>query len=200
MLNVAVLLYDNAELLDFTGPYEVFTVASQLNETPLMNVFSVSHDGKTVSAANGMKVVPDYAFANCPTIDILAIPGGIGARVECENPVTLDFVSHIYQQASIVFTVCSGTRIVAKLGLLDGQTCTSHHSVFANLKEIAPNIIIDEESRFVDNGKIMTAGGISAGIDLALHIVSKLFGSRALQKTVEYMEYGDWKQIRAKRA
>ncbi len=193
MLNVGIFLFDNVEVLDFAGPFEVFAVTSELSSFSLLKVFTVSHDGKGIRAVNGLMVQPDYSFETHPQIDILVIPGGVGTKAEIENPKSLDWVRSRCERSQITFSVCSGARILGKLGLLDGTKCTTHHEVIPHLREIAPLAIVDGESRFVDNGKIMTSGGISAGIDLSLHIVRKLFGAEVAGRTIQYMEYGDWK-------
>jgi len=195
MNNVGIFLFNDIELLDFAGPYEVFSVTSELNEQKLFQVFSISDDGSEIKSINGLKVVPDYSFANHPPIDILIIPGGIGTRAEITKNHVLEWSKKVAASAQITMTVCSGARIPAKLGLLDHLEATTHHTVFASLKELAPNIILNPDKRFVDNGTIMTAGGISAGIDLSLHIVKKLHGEAVVNKTIRYMEYGDWRAL-----
>ncbi|MBF0376256.1 MAG: DJ-1/PfpI family protein [Desulfamplus sp.] len=189
MVNVGIFLFNEVEVLDFAGPFEVFSVTSELSEYSLLKVFTISRDGKMVTAVNGLKVLPDYSFDLHPQIDILVIPGGVGSKKEIEDKETLEWVKKNYLTSQITFSVCSGARILGKLGLLDGLKSITHHEVISHLKEIAPLTIIDVDSRYIDNGKIMTSAGISAGIDLSLHIVRKLFGTEIERKTIEYMEY-----------
>jgi transcriptional regulator GlxA family with amidase domain len=195
MENVGIFLFNDIELLDFAGPYEVFSVTSELNDHKLFRVFSLTGDGREIKSVNGLKVVPDYGFANHPPIDILVIPGGVGTRAEVTKRSVLDWVAGVHQGAKITMTVCSGARLPAALGLLDGLETVTHHTVFDSLKKLAPGTIINADKRFVDNGKIMTSGGISAGIDLSLHIVRKLCGEDIANKTIKYMEYGDWRNL-----
>lgn len=193
MRNVGIFLFRDIELLDFAGPYEVFSVTNELNDHKLFNVFTISADGLEVKTINGLKVIPDYDFNNHPRVDILVAPGGVGTRVEINNAETLAWMKKLTSHTQIVMSVCSGTRFLGKLGLIDNLESTTHHQVFASLQELAPLTIINPDKRFVDNGNVMTAGGISAGIDLSLHVVEKLCGKEIVDKTIKYMEYGDWK-------
>lgn len=193
MKNVGIFLFDNVELLDFAGPYEVFSVTSQLNDHKLFKVFTITEDGKNIKSINGLTVVPDFSIHDHPPIDILIIPGGDGTKVVIKKQGILDWVSRVHADTKITMTVCSGARIPGILGLLDGLESTTHHQVFDDLRRLAPQTIINEEKRFIDNGRIMTSGGISAGIDLSLHIVKKLYGEEIANKTIKYMEYGDWR-------
>ena len=195
MTNVGIFLFNDIELLDFAGPYEVFSVTSDLNKLPLFNVFTISSDGSEIRSVNGLKVVPDFSFTNHPPIDIFVIPGGVGTRAEINKQEVLGWVNQTCKSSSITMSVCSGARLLGILGFLDHLESTTHHEVFENLKEIAPNTIIRPEKRFIDNKNIMTAGGISAGIDLSLHIVEKTQGKAIVNKTRRYMEYGDWQSL-----
>jgi len=196
MHNIAILIFDDVEVLDFAGPFEVFSVTSELNGYNLMNVFTVSKGAGLIRAVNGLKVVPDYTIADHPDVDILVVPGGVGTRRLLDDAVILEWVSAVSGKSSITFSVCSGARVLAKLGLLDGIEAITHHEVIPHLRELAPKALIREDVRFVDNGHIMTSGGISAGIDLSLHIVGKLFGTEIRNRTIRYMEYGDWRAHR----
>ena len=196
MYQVGILLFNRVELLDFAGPYEVFSVTSELNNHEMFHVFTISADGKKIKTVNGLTVLPDYSFSNHPPVDILIIPGGIGTRDEFVNPATLAWVQKNSLTAAITMSVCSGTRILAVLGLLDHREATTHHEVMEHVQELAPTAILTAEKRFVDNETVMTSGGISAGIDLALHIVEKLYGEATAHKTIRYMEYSDWKSIK----
>ena len=193
MRNVGIYLFNNVELLDFAGPYEVFSVTSELNNYEIFRVFTVTEDGGPVKSVNGLKIIPDCSIKDHPQIDILIIPGGDGTKAVINNSVVLDWIRKVYEKTEIMMSVCSGARIPGVLGLIDNLESTTHHEVFGDLRRIAPLTIINEEKRFIDNGRIMTSGGISAGIDLSLHIVKKLCGKSIADKTIRYMEYGDWK-------
>jgi transcriptional regulator GlxA family with amidase domain len=189
MLNVGILLFNDVELLDFAGPFEVFTVASEMHGYQYFNVFTLSCDGGTIKTVNGLRVQTDYSLDSHPAIDVLVIPGGVGTRKLVHDDAILGWIQEIHKSARITCSVCSGALLLGKLGILDKLSSTTHHQVLDLLKELAPLTTIDTSKRFIDNGKVMTSAGISAGIDLALHIVNKLYGSDAEQKTVEHMEY-----------
>jgi len=191
MQNVGILIFSDVEVLDFAGPYEVFSVASEMHEYKYFNVFTISENGELITTVNGLKVQPDYSFDSHPDIDILVIPGGFGSRKLIKNEKVLNWVKRNYLKSKITCSVCSGALVLGKLGLLDNLNSTTHHQVTELLKEIAPLTNVDKEKRYIDNGKVMTSAGISAGIDLALHIVKKIYGIEAERKTVEHMEY--WK-------
>ncbi len=187
--NVGILLFDDIELLDFAGPYEVFAVADELNGHSLFNVFTLSENGHEIKTIHGLRVQPDYSTEKAPRIDILVIPGGDGTKAVIRNQPLLDWVRQAYEQAEIAFSVCSGARIPAILGLLDGKEFTTHHAVVDDVIAIAPKSFYKKGARFVDNGRLMTAAGISAGIDLSLHIVEKLHGAQVKEQTMKYVEY-----------
>jgi transcriptional regulator GlxA family with amidase domain len=187
--NVAIFVFDDVEVLDFAGPFEVFSVTSELNNYECFNVYTVAEKPGAITAVNGLSVNPKYGLAECPCPDILIIPGGIGSRTAMNNAQVIEWVKTSSRQAELVLSVCSGARILAKSGLLDGLEATTHHEVIAHLRELAPTATIRENLRFVDTGKIMTSGGISAGIDLSFHVVRKLLGEEIAAKTARYMEY-----------
>ena len=168
MNNVGIYLFNDIELLDFAGPYEVFSVTSELNNYQLFRVFTISSNGAEIKSINGLRVMPDFGFDNHPPIDIFVIPGGVGTRAEINKTEVLNWIHKTYQCSTITMSVCSGARILGALGLLDFLEATTHHEVMEHIKEIAPNTIISQDKRYIDNGKIMTSGGISAGIDLSL--------------------------------
>lgn len=195
MINIGIFLFNDIELLDFAGPYEVFSVTSELNQYELFQVFTITQDGSSIKSVNGLKVIPDYSFSNHPPIDLLIIPGGVGTRNEMEKEPVLNWIRQNHESAEITLSVCSGAILLGKLGLLDHLESVTHHEVISHLREIAPETLINPEKRFIDNGRIMTSAGISAGIDLSLHVVEKLYGVEIRNKTVTYMEYGDWENI-----
>lgn len=198
MHNVGIFLFNDIELLDFAGPYEVFSVTSELNDDRLFKVFAISEDGAAIKAVNGLTVVPDFSFSDQPPVDILVIPGGVGTKAIMNKTEVLGWIKRTYESAKITMSVCSGARILGRLGILDGLETVTHHEVIEHLREIAPLAMINADQRFIDTGKVMTSGGISAGIDLSLHIVKKLYGEAIAKKTMQYMEYGDWREQRLK--
>jgi transcriptional regulator GlxA family with amidase domain len=186
---IAILLFDNAEVLDFAGPFEVFSVASELNNHALFSVFTVAKTTAPIRAVNGLSVNPDYDFSTCPNPDILIISGGAGTRVLMQDAEVLAWVREAYAQAEMTLSICSGARILGQLGLLDGKPYCTHHEVYPHLLEIAPLGAPQPEKRFVQAGKIFTSGGISAGIDLSFHVLEMLAGADVARATARYMEY-----------
>jgi transcriptional regulator GlxA family with amidase domain len=195
MLNVGILLFNGIELLDFAGPYEVFSVAAELYNYQLFNVFTITDDGAAIQSVNGLQVIPDYNFNNHPPIDILIVPGGNGTKAEMNKDVVLQWLAQQNNKSQLTMSICSGTRLLGKMGLLDNLKIVTHHEVIPDMKEIAPTAIIEEKVRFIDNGKILTSAGISAGIDLSLYVVAKLYGKEVADKTAIYMEYGNWEEL-----
>ena len=189
--NVAILIYDDAEVLDFAGPFEVFSVTSELNNHELFNVFTVAEKSSPISAVNGLSVNPTYTFGDHPPIDILIISGGNGSRNQMENENTLNWISDIKDNLEFLVSICSGSRLLGVLGLLDHRPYCTHHEVYDHMKQIVPTGEPRTEQRFVRSGNIFTSGGISAGIDLSFHIVNLLHGEDIAVKTATYMEY-DW--------
>ncbi|MEB3277443.1 MAG: DJ-1/PfpI family protein [Lyngbya sp.] len=187
--NVGILLFNDVEVLDFAGPFEVFSVTSELNENKPFRVYTVAETPEKIRAKNGLSVNPEYTFTDCPSPHILIIPGGIGSREAMKNSNILNWVKTCSQDAELVLSVCTGALILAKVGLLDGLRATTHHQAFDLLREFAPKTEVVENQRYVDEEKIMTAGGISAGIDLSLYVVAKLLGQEIALKTTQYMEY-----------
>ena len=188
---VGILLFENVEVLDFAGPFEVFAVTSELNDHELFEVFTVAVSDDIISCVNGLLVKPQYTLDNHPGIDVLIIPGGFGTRALLTDDTVLKWVSKVHENTAVTMSVCTGSLMLGKLGLLDGTRATTHHEVFDLFKKTSPKAILSTD-RFTENGKVYTSGGISAGIDLSFHIVTKLFGQTTADKTQVYMEYGNW--------
>jgi transcriptional regulator GlxA family with amidase domain len=189
MRNTAIFIFDEVEVLDFCGPFEVFSVTNELNNNELFNVFTVSERMKTVRTKNGLRVLPDYDLDNSPVPDILIVPGGRGTRRVMHNSGVLSWIKTIAAGTELVLTVCTGSLVVAKTGLLDGLKTTTHHEVLPLLRETAPDTEVLSNQRFVDNGSIIVSAGISAGIDMCLYVVDKLHGESTANRTARYMEY-----------
>ena len=186
--NVAILLFDDAEILDFCGPYEVFSVASRQSEQPSFNVFTTAEKTR-ITARNGLSVNPDHTLPTCPMSDILLVPGGIGSRREINNNPLIEWIKRAAGDAELVLSVCTGALLLGKGGLLDGLDMTTHHGACDLLREIVPSGTVHEDRRFVDNGKIVTSAGIAAGIDMSLHVVERLLGLDVAAATARQMEY-----------
>jgi transcriptional regulator GlxA family with amidase domain len=193
MKHFGIFLFDDMELMDFAGPYEVFTAVNLALEEMLCKVYTISETGSTIKTINGLQVLPDFSIDNSPQPEILVIPGGNGTRQLVNNLSFIQWLKSSAEKSEIVFSVCSGARLLAKAGLLEGLEFTTHHLVYEDVAQLAPSAKLKKEKRFTDNGKVMTAGGITAGIDLSLYIVEKLFGLSTAKKVQVYMEYGDWR-------
>ena len=187
--NVAILLFDEIEVLDFAGPFEVFAVTDELRGYATFNVFTVAENIGTIRARNGLKVIPDYARESCPSPHVLIIPGGFGTRALLHKPALLEWVRQKAGRAELVMSVCTGSLVLGQAGLLDGLRATTHHDCLELLRTTAPRAEVVANERFIDNGRILTAAGISAGIDCSLHVVERLLGADAATQTARYMEY-----------
>jgi len=190
-LNIAIFIYDDAEVLDFSGPFEVFSTASRLsNQAPLFNVFLVAEKKSPVTARAGYSVNPHYDFNDHPEIDVLIVAGGVHGR-ELGKASVLNWVSKTENNAQIVASVCTGAFILAEAGLLSGLSVTTHWEDLNDLKDAYPELTIIPSQRWVDQGRFITSGGISAGIDMSLHLVSRLANTDLAEKTARQMEF-DW--------
>lgn len=171
---VGILLFDEVEVMDFAGPFEVFSLAETVDKQKLFQVHTISPDGELISARNGLKVQPDYAIHNMPAVDILIIPGGYGAEeIIIHDPVIIKWIQTQAQQVKLLASICTGALVLAEAGLLDGLEATTHWMDLERLQQDYPEVIVKSGVKFVDQGSIMTSAGISAGIHLALHIVSE---------------------------
>lgn len=187
--NVAILLFDDVEVLDFAGPFEVFAVTDELHDHQAFHTFTMALKPGTVRARNGLKIVADFTLENCPSPQLIVIPGGAGTRLLLNMPALHEWLRVKARSAEIVMSVCTGSLILGRTGLLDDLRATTHHKAFAELRLHAPKTEVIENERFIDNGKIITSAGISAGIDCSLHVVARLFGEDAANRTADYMEY-----------
>jgi len=188
--NVAILIYDHVEPLDFVGPFEVFISASNRGQD--FNVYTVAETEGAVNALGNLSINPAYTIATCPKPDILIVPGGWGARKEMLNQTITAWIAQLSQEVEVLLSVCTGALILAKANLLDGLTVTTNRLALNELKElVSPSTVIDSEARYVDNGRIILSAGVSAGIDASLYVVGKLLGEERAVQTANIMEY-DW--------
>jgi transcriptional regulator GlxA family with amidase domain len=190
--NVAILIFDEVEVLDFCGPFEVFSVTGRREDLNPFNVYTVAEKGQPILARNRLSVIPSHTIRDCPQPGILVVPGGLGTRKEMYNPVLIDWIKSCSEKAELVLSVCTGALLLAKAGLLEGLGATTHHGAIDLLKKAAPNTSVQANKRIVDNGRIIVSAGISAGIDMSLYVVAKLLGKDQALDTAQYMEY-DWK-------
>ena len=191
---VGIVIFDEIEVLDFCGPFEVFSV-TRLNEerrreepSPF-EVLLISQFNQPVTTTGGMKVVPDFTFDNSPASDILVVPGGLGFLKEMHNEVMLSFVRSRAPRVETLASVCTGALILGNAGLLDSLCATTHWRYLQMMQELFPKVTVDSKSHVVKAGKVITSAGISAGIDMALHVVTDYFGEGIARATARHMEY-----------
>jgi transcriptional regulator GlxA family with amidase domain len=180
--NVAILVYEEVEPLDFAGPGEVFAA------TRGFEVFSIAASDAPVESGGFFRIVPRYTFARHPRIDILVVPGGNAGTV-LQDRESMSWIRKTAREADLVLSVCNGATVLAEAGLLDGLEATTHQGTLSALRRMAPRTVVHSDLRFVDNGKVITAAGVSAGVDASLHIVSRLLGEERARQTARYMEY-----------
>lgn len=185
VLKVACLVFDGVEVIDFTGPYEMFGAAN-------CEVYTVAATKAPVTTAMGLTVVPRYSFADAPAPDVLVVPGGSISGALASEP-TLGYVREVTAHDRQTLSVCNGAFILAEAGLLDGLSATTTNGNIAKLAARYPKVQVVRDRRWVDNGHIVTAGGLSAGIDGALHVIEKLMG-RGLAQRVALGEEYDWQR------
>lgn len=197
-LRVAILAFDEVEALDLAGPYEVFTTASRMHRRAApeagepFGTYCVARDLAPVRARAGLRVLPDADFASAPPPDVLVVPGGVmDAALAC--PATLVWVRRAAEGARIVASVCTGAFVLAEAGVLTHGPATTHWEDVPDLRERYPHLDVRENARWIDQGRIVTSGGISAGIDMALHLVARLAGQPLAERTARQMDYA-WTQ------
>ena len=190
-LRVAILIFDDVEVLDFAGPFEVFGVARASSGEFTCEVFTVALEQREIIARNGLRIVPHHIAADLGAVDILVVPGGFGTRRELTNPAMLEFIRTASSAAALTLSVCTGSLLLGAIGLLAGRSATTHKDAMDELRTLNCGANILPDARIVDNGRIVTSAGISADIDAALYIVARLFGQPSAAETARYMQY-DW--------
>ena len=186
---VGILLFDDVEVLDFAGPFEVFSVCGRRDGSYPFDVFTIAERTHPIAARGSLKVIPKHSFESHPRIDILVVPGGFGTRVEMLNQIVLDWIAQHTAEAEIVLSICTGALLLGRAGLLDGLPATTHHGALKLLQEVAPAAQVQGDRRIIDNGKIVVAAGVSSGIDASFHVIARLLGQAVARETAEYIEY-----------
>jgi putative intracellular protease/amidase len=185
--NLAILIFEGVQIIDYTGPYETFG-HTYSNDGPAFNIYTVSEKIGAITTAMGMSVNPKYSFENAPEPDVLVVPGGT-VKGQLENQNVIRWIQNKSNNAEIVMSVCNGAFILAKAGLLDGLEATTTAGLIPSFRQAAPKTKVVDDQRFVDNGKIITTAGLSSGIDGSLHVIEKLFGRGTAQMAALGMEY-----------
>lgn len=188
--NVAILVFDDVEILDFAGPYEVFNDAGELTNPTAFNVYNLGISNQPVIGRGKFIVTPRYSIDDCPQADILIIPGGFGTRPLLKHERLIDWIANQSKKVEYLLSVCTGALLLAQAGLLKNCSATTHHGAFDHLQQISPTTKIIKDQRFIQaSDQIITSGGISAGIDLSLFMVGKLIGLETREKVAAEMEY-----------
>jgi transcriptional regulator GlxA family with amidase domain len=195
-INVGILLFDNVEVLDFAGPFEVFSrtrlqpgvEARRSEEGAPFQVFTVARTRDPVTATGGLTVVPRHGFADAPRIDLLVVPGGFGTRRLLNDEETLGWIRRTAAAARQVTSVCTGALLLAKAGLLQGRRATTHWASLDLLDSLGAGVTVERASRVVDDG-VITSAGVASGMDMAFYIVETLFGREVADETARYIEY-----------
>ncbi|MBA2596067.1 MAG: DJ-1/PfpI family protein [Chloroflexia bacterium] len=196
---VGILIFPDVEILDFCGPFEVFasaTLPPQTEDGPepqLFAVFTVAERTEVVTCRGGLLVQPNHTLGSHPPLDLTVVPGGYGTRREQENPVVLDWIKRQRSSGALTTSVCTGAFLLGAAGLLDGLRATTHWATIDGLRARHPSTKVLADSRIVDEGEIITSAGVSAGIDMALHVVRRLHGDDIARRTARDMEY-DWRE------
>lgn len=190
-MNIGIYIYENAEVLDFSGPFEVFSTANRLGHKN-WNVFLVSENHGLTQARGGYPITSHFSFDDHPDIDLLVVVGGIHTE-EVKKSNVISWVSKVAHRATKVASVCTGAFILAEAELLDGLTVTTHWEDISDLKVDYPKLNVVDNRRWVSQDKYITSGGISAGIDMSLHLVTELASLALANKTAKQMEY-DWQK------
>ena len=195
--SVGIFVFDNVEVLDFAGPYEVFTTASRvygkqnlLSSVTPFEVFTIGKTKESVRARAGLKIDPDFDFNSHPKIDVLLIPGGVITEA-LKDASVINWIASISKQTKLTASICTGAFLLAKAGLLEGKSATTHWEDIEDLRVMFPHLEVKEQMRWVDEGKIVTSAGISAGIDMSLHLVERLINRDLALSTARQMEF-DW--------
>lgn len=196
---VGILIFDDVEVLDFCGPFEVFAMARTLSEAaeaaeeraPLFHPLTIAERPEIVRCRGGLLVQPHHTIYDHPPLDILVVPGGQGTRRERTNRTLLDWIAAQDRQTALTTSVCTGAFLLAANGLLDGLRATTHWASIGWLRDHHPAIDVRDDLRVVDEGRVVTSAGVSAGIDMALHLVGRLHGPSVAAETARRMEY-DW--------
>jgi transcriptional regulator GlxA family with amidase domain len=184
--SLAVVLFPEFELLDVFGPLEMFGALQGL-----VTIHTCAEKAGTVASAQGPQAVAEQDFRSAPACDLLLVPGGIGTRVEVENVALLDFLRRQSASAEVVMSVCTGAALLAAAGLLDGRRATTNKRVFAWVAAQGPRVRWVEQARWVEDGKFVTSSGVSAGMDMALAVISRLFGTALAEQIAFGTEY-EW--------
>jgi transcriptional regulator GlxA family with amidase domain len=189
---IGIFVFDGVEVLDFAGPYEVFSCASRIGETSPFRVLTIGQHTGTLRARAGLTVLPEADFASAGELNALIVSGGV-VTAELDKPEVIDWIAAMARRCDVVASVCTGAFLLARAGLLDGLEATTHGQDATALQAAHPAVRVRPGWRWIDNGAVVTSGGISAGIDMSLHLVGRMAGRELAVRTARQMEY-DWNE------
>ena len=194
--NAGILIFDNVEVLDFAGPFEVFSRtrlepgpdSRRTDDSAPFHVFTVAKSAAPVVTTGGLRVLPHFGFAEAPPIDLLVVPGGFGTRALIHDEETLAWIRGVAAKARKVTSVCTGSLLLARAGLLEGRRATTHWGALDLLQSMSDRVKVERDLRVVDDG-IITSAGVASGIDMAFYVVETLFGRAVADETAHYIEF-----------
>ncbi|MGZ6997524.1 MAG: DJ-1/PfpI family protein [Acidimicrobiia bacterium] len=184
-ITTGIVLFDDAEELDWAGPYEVFTMARREDDV----VITIAEHERPIVGAKGLRVLADHTFDTAPPLDVVLVPGGRGSRRERTNPAMLDFLDRVTPDCRWVTSVCTGVFVLQGAGLVRDRRVTTHWAAIQELRDLAPELEVVEQVRYLPDGDVVSAAGVSAGIDMALWLVGQLTSVEHARQTQRLMEY-----------
>jgi transcriptional regulator GlxA family with amidase domain len=188
-MRIGIALFEGAEELDWAGPWEVLAAWAKGWPDDDVEVFTVARTDDVVICAKGLRVLPDHTWDSAPPLDVLVYPGGIGTRRELGDEAVLDWLRGLRARDTLMTSVCTGSLVYASAGLLQGRPATTWWGALDRLAELGNGIEVRPDDRFVDSGEVVTAAGVSAGIDMALHLVARLHSVERAQEVRRYIQY-----------
>ena len=189
MTRIGIALFEGAEELDWAGPWEVLAAWAKQWPGDDVDVFTLARAHELVTCAKGLKVLPDHSWDAAPPLDVLVYPGGRGTRRELKDEAVLEWLRAERQRGTLMTSVCTGALVYAAAGLLRDRPATSYWSELGLLQKLEPTVDVRGDDRFVDSGEVITAAGVSAGIDMALHLVARLHSVERAREVRRYIQY-----------
>jgi transcriptional regulator GlxA family with amidase domain len=192
--SVGILLFPDVEVLDFCGPFEVFSVTrldpdKRWEEPSPFILHLIAETPDPIVATGGLRVLPDFTLGDCPSLDILVVPGGWGTRKEINNASLIEWIADRGSQVEMLTSVCTGSMLLGRSGHLNGRHGTTHWASLPWMRETFPQVTVEDQLHVVEDGHILTSAGISAGIDMALRVVTRYYGEEVARTTARFMEY-----------
>lgn len=188
-MNIAFFVFDDAEELDWVGPWEVLATWARHWPDDGVSTFTLARAEGPVTCAKGLRVLPDHTWESAPPFDVLIYPGGVGTRAQLGDEELRTWVRDQAERGTLMTSVCTGSLVYADAGLLDGSPATTHWGAIDVLADLGHDVTARPNERFVDNGSVVTSAGVSAGIDMALHLVARLHSPERAREVRRYLQY-----------